>query len=688
MGDYDKNRLGKIKGKKIKLYHQLVGTFLIISILPLILVGSLILRGVTSSMQESVGSYSQKIVEQLNYNIEYQINYAKITIADLSVDNTLVNYVHSALGMNNSERIEYTKYIDKKLSSVFNIQEAIIGVDIIKEDQIIYSKHKKDLIKNIKEFIQTEEYKALKEIPNAQFRWNFEMVQDDTGNWVPQIYIAKKFNNKDTMCIFEIEPTYFQEMVDLASIETDIPLIIMNQDNKIITSNDQVGLAVGNDLNSQGYIKYIEKQEANTGTGLYGFDILSYFKCSNGWKIVSVAPMNVLMKEVNAILRSINVILVVCMLIIIGISIILGKRITAPIKMICEYMGKVELGELNIEKALYKEIHISNLETKQLVDGFVKMTNNLKEIIEDAELVTRGVEKNSITLQEIAMRTTNSAKEIDKAIESVAIGAQNQNKEMEISTELINKLSVNINKVSEMMHETKKASHATMKASEAAQGELVTLSNQAEMTITISNEVSKHVESLGEEVSNIHHILSIIKGINKQTNLLALNAAIEAARAGEAGKGFGVVSDEVRKLSAEIENAVEIIAKALSKVEEKKIATRIHLEKAIEVFSKQLPIVQETTATFENIYAQMEEVDASMSEANEVLQEVMHQKEEAARKMSEITEIIEHTASVAEEVSAESASQTDTITQMGGLSNELAATVVNLKDAYGKFRDQ
>ncbi|MBL4835962.1 MAG: methyl-accepting chemotaxis protein [Kordiimonadaceae bacterium] len=52
------------------------------------------------------------------------------------------------------------------------------------------------------------------------------------------------------------------------------------------------------------------------------------------------------------------------------------------------------------------------------------------------------------------------------------------------------------------------------------------------------NEVVKHI---GE-----------IEQINKQTNLLALNAKIEATRAGEAGKGFGVVADEVRELSKDI----------------------------------------------------------------------------------------------------------------------------------------
>lgn len=671
---------------KTKLDYQLVSVFLMISILPLLLIGGITLKGISSSMQESVGGYSQKIVEQLNYNIEYQIDYAKITIADLMTNTSLTNYVNESFELSSSKRVQYMKDINSKVASIFNVQDAIIGVDFIKEDQLIYNKYKRKDTIDIEALMASEEYQLLKEMPNSQFKWNFEMIQTENGTFKPQIYVARKFNSKDTLCIFEIDPMYFQDILDLASINAEIPLMILNQENKIITSNNAEKLSVGTDLNAEDYIEYINGQEATTLTVPYGKYILSYFKCSNGWKIVSLAPMKVLMKEVNTTFKYIGIILAVCLVLITILSMSMGKHITAPIKKVCEYMGKVEAGELDLEEAAYKEIKITSKEVGQLVDGFVNMVSNLKELIRDAKVVTKSVEENSVLLQEIAQKTSNSASEIDKAIESVAIGAQNQNKEIEVSIEHIEALSDNINKVSQMMLAIKEASHITMKSSENAQGELAHLLNQAEDTITISNEVSEDVEALGEEAANIHNILAMIQSINKQTSLLALNANIEAARAGDAGKGFGVVAGQVRSLSEEIEKAVAIITEALAKVEEKKNATTERLAKAIEVFSKQLPIVQETTATFENIYAHMEEVDANMNEVNEVLQGIVVQKEEVTDKMNEITEIIEHTASVAEEVSAESTTQTETITEISKLSDQLAATLEDLKKAYQKFK--
>jgi methyl-accepting chemotaxis protein len=104
-------------------------------------------------------------------------------------------------------------------------------------------------------------------------------------------------------------------------------------------------------------------------------------------------------------------------------------------------------------------------------------------------------------------------------------------------------------------------------------------------------------ENIAARTQDVQSILSEIGAIAKQTNLLALNAAIEAARAGEAGRGFAVVADEVRKLSAETDKAVNQINQGIQQVastiekqfESKLNSDSIEGERAtLKVFSMQL----------------------------------------------------------------------------------------------------
>ncbi|MEC9839844.1 methyl-accepting chemotaxis protein [Escherichia coli] len=79
---------------------------------------------------------------------------------------------------------------------------------------------------------------------------------------------------------------------------------------------------------------------------------------------------------------------------------------------------------------------------------------------------------------------------------------------------------------------------------------------------------------LREDVSKLKNILlcvdeciSSIKKLSQHTNLIAINAAIEAAHVGKLGKGFGTISQEIRKLSSEIQKNLISITNANVRIE-------------------------------------------------------------------------------------------------------------------------
>jgi methyl-accepting chemotaxis protein len=188
-------------------------------------------------------------------------------------------------------------------------------------------------------------------------------------------------------------------------------------------------------------------------------------------------------------------------------------------------------------------------------------------------------------------------------------------------------------------------------------------------TVTASTAVMK---TLGERSQAIGEIVAVINDIADQTNLLALNAAIEAARAGEQGRGFAVVADEVRKLA-------ERTAKATAEISDMIRSIQSEVDNAVRAMESTNEKVDVGLKYSIEAGEQLEKIVQSVSGLQSMVQQIASATEEMSATSEMISGDIQGVANGAREVSGGS-------DQIGQASSELARLSGQLKLIVDHFK--
>lgn len=695
-----KNRSKRTWGyKKMKLRNQLIALFLIVGIVPSLITNLYNQVQMAETMQASLGISAQKMIEQAVYNLDGAANAITPIMNKIVLGMDFKRYVVDRDQLGIDEGIILKNKIDNDVFSSLTLNKNISGIIAVSNNKLLYSiaGGSNNAMDNVgvnraleKYFISdafknSDIYKQIVEASSARTIWFLA----DAGE-TKRICVAKKINeSKDideaVVSVFPISYSYYETVLGKASIDSNISILLVNTEGIIGFSNNPDFIGYSLDEEQISLLAKAQSAGESSGTIANRSTVMSYGRCINGWTLVMDAPMAILMRDMYQTRNSIILMLAVFILLVVIMSLLISKKIASPIKTMAVYMGEIERGNLNIDQDIKENIKISNAETHLLVDGFTSMITTLRQLINDAKEVTIVVEKNTVSLEQVAASTAESSHSIETAVDHIAKGAQVQNEQIENSIKLMEDLSQAINDVMGSIYNIKDVSQVTTEMSTATMTKLKVLSGQSQDTIATSHAVSLQVKDLGEEANNIGNILNLIKGINNQTNLLSLNAAIEAARAGESGKGFAVVAEEIRKLSYQTQEAISTIAATVEKIQSKKEETLIGLQKAVDVFDKQGPVVQETNETFTAIHTHMQNINEKINQATDVLQQVVHEKDDVTHRMREVADIVEQAASVTQEVSAETVEQSQYAAQITDMTKKLSETVNELKRAYNKF---
>ncbi len=259
------------------------------------------------------------------------------------------------------------------------------------------------------------------------------------------------------------------------------------------------------------------------------------------------------------------------------------------------------------------------------IGNLLKTVDNLR--IHLIEIITQ--------ISQTTSEITNTSDQIIQTTADTSNYSSNQQTETQLVVTAMNEMTSTIQDV--VMNITNTASKSNNASVEANAG--MNLINQATQQIQqLSSDLeaaADTIHQLEQDTQSITSILEVIQGISEQTNLLALNAAIEAARAGEQGRGFAVVADEVRALASRTQESTEEINQMIEKLLQGS-------HQAVDVTNKCREQARTTVTQTTQVRTSLETITASVTEINDMSNQVATATEEQASVSEEINRNVTH----------------------------------------------
>lgn len=481
--------------------------------------------------------------------------------------------------------------------------------------------------------------------------------------------------------VADIKSSVLTEELKKISLGDKSVVQLISADGDLIASSAEAGQA-GHDA-VMGNVDPEQERGSLHGKDEDGNKSLTVFSTlgSAKWRLISVIPVDELIKDAKKILMTTYLSALIVALIAVAVGFWMARTIAGPLINMKMLMREAAKGNLTVRMSSRSKDEIGELSL-----SFNEMMEQITGLVDQTGQTALEVLDTARELGEASRKTAVSAKEIAAATEQIAIGATNLAQEAERGNELTEQMSGQMRQFIEVNREMGDSAVSVGESSERGIGQLEELEIQTGLTGQKTGALVERVNGLKETTSSVLQVLDVMQNITKQTNILSLNATIEAARAGAAGKGFMVVADEIRGLAEQSRQSIEMVATIADGIMHEMNETVAALSEVTPLFGRQRDAVQETNEIFFAVREEMRAFIERLDTVTDSIGRLYDSQSVLSESMSNVSAVAQQSSATSEEVASLSGEQQDVSEMLVLLSGKLEQASAKLKEKLSVFK--
>lgn len=396
--------------------------------------------------------------------------------------------------------------------------------------------------------------------------------------------------------------------------------------------------------------------------------------------LCTLIPKSLILEQASSI-KTITFLLVILAVIVAAIlGTILAGHINKNIKYILAQLKKVSAGDLTTHLSTK-----SKDEFRLLGDGINAMIINMKNLITNVTVSSDALNLTAIQVNDSAETFISTSRDIQNVISEIETGVSHLDKNSADCMAQMDTLSGKIHDVTNGTNEIGILTDAASNSITEGIASMNRLTESAQKTSEITENVIQAIEGLSEKSRSIGQIVESINHIAKETNLLSLNASIEAARAGEAGKGFAVVAEQIRNLADQSAHSAGQIQAIIEDIVSNTADVVSIAKEAADTVTSQETALQQTSSSFQAMDNHIHSLITSLSDITQNVENMEQAKSTTLNAVESISSVSAQTAAGSTNVYSTVNAQQEVISTLEEAADNLKAKAEELSELLRQF---